>query len=214
MDPYMIVIWVVALLFALSFHEMAHAWAADRLGDHTARDRGRLTLHPIPHVDPFMTLLFPALLIAAGSPVVFGAARPVPVNTGNLARPKRDHSLIAAAGPASNVMLAAISIVLLRVLRGSPAVVAALPAMVAEPVADLLFVSVLLNLTLATFNLLPVHPLDGSWIVAQFLDGPVEAAYSSLRPYGFLILVALMWTGVLWDIVGPVVDLGRWLAGG
>lgn len=212
MTPYMIGIWIVALLFALSFHEMAHAWAAYRLGDPTAKDLGRLTINPIPHIDPFMTLLFPAMLIAAGSPILFGAARPVPVNTRNLARPKRDHSLIAAAGPASNVVLAAAAIVLLRALRASPAVVELLPTLVVELVTDLLFVSVLLNLTLATFNLIPVHPLDGSWIVAQFLKGPVASAYSSLRPYGFLILIVLMWTGVLWEIVGPVVDVGRWLA--
>jgi Zn-dependent protease len=212
MDPYTIGIWIVALLFALSFHEMAHAWAADRLGDPTARELGRLTINPIPHIDPVMTLLFPALLIAAGSPVVFGAAKPVPVDTRNLASPRRDHSLIAAAGPASNLLLAAGSIVLTRVLRGMSAGGTAVPVAIVDPVAQLLYASVLVNLTLAAFNLLPVHPLDGSKIVMLFLRGSAAAAYSALRPYGFLILIALMWTGILWEVVGPVVEIGRRLA--
>ena len=94
-----IAIQVGILLFALSFHEMAHAWAAYRLGDPTARDQGRLTLNPIVHIDPIMTIVFPAFLIFAGSPVVFGAAKPVPVNTANFQHPKRDHMWVAAAGP-------------------------------------------------------------------------------------------------------------------
>ena len=111
-----IALQVGVLLFALSFHEMAHAWAAYRLGDTTAKDEGRLTMNPIVHVDPIMTVLFPAILILVGSPVVFGAAKPVPVNTWNLRNPKRDHMWIAAAGPASNVILATVSIVLVNIV--------------------------------------------------------------------------------------------------
>ena len=106
MDYQFIGIQIAVLLFALSFHEMAHAWAANKLGDPTARDEGRLTMNPIAHIDPIMTVLFPAMLIMIGSPVIFGAAKPVPVNTNNLEHPKHDHMWIAAAGPISNLILA------------------------------------------------------------------------------------------------------------
>ena len=183
------------LLFALSFHEMAHAWAAYRLGDTTAKDEGRLTMNPIVHVDPIMTVLFPAILILAGSPVVFGAAKPVPVNTRNLRNPKRDHMWIAAAGPASNVILATAAIIVVN-LVWSPQPDSALENVLGD--------WVYINLVLATFNMIPLHPLDGSWILSRFLSGNAATAYASLRPYGFLILIFLMYTGVLWQVINPV----------
>ena len=210
-----IALQVGVLLFALSFHEMAHAWAAYRLGDTTAKDEGRLTMNPIVHVDPIMTVLFPATLILFGSPVVFGAAKPVPVNTWNLRNPKRDHMWIAAAGPASNVILATVTIVLMHItlplLRiafeagqaGALETGQSAPAW-PEMVWTILGYSVSINVILATFNMIPIHPLDGSWILSRFLSGNMETAYATLRPYGFFILIFLMYTGVLWQFIDPV----------
>ena len=199
-----IALQVGVLLFALSFHEMAHAWAAYRLGDTTAKDEGRLTMNPIVHVDPIMTVLFPATLILFGSPVVFGAAKPVPVNTWNLRNPKRDHMWIAAAGPASNVILATVSIVLVNVVWRPLQIADAMGQDWAGMIAQVLFLCVGINLVLATFNMIPIHPLDGSWILSRFLSGNMETAYATLRPYGFLILIFLMYTGVLWEFINPV----------
>ncbi|MBU91155.1 MAG: site-2 protease family protein [Acidobacteria bacterium] len=199
-----IVLQVGVLLFALSFHEMAHAWAAYRLGDTTAKDEGRLTMNPIVHVDPIMTVLFPAILILVGSPVVFGAAKPVPVNTWNLRNPKRDHMWIAAAGPASNVILATVSIVLVNIVWRPLQIADAMGQDWAGMIAQVLFLCVGINLVLATFNMIPIHPLDGSWILSRFLSGNMETAYATLRPYGFLILIFLMYTGVLWEFINPV----------
>ena len=199
-----IALQVGVLLFALSFHEMAHAWAAFRLGDTTAKDEGRLTMNPLVHVDPIMTVLFPAILILVGSPVVFGAAKPVPVNTWNLRNPKRDHMWIAAAGPASNVILATVSIVLVNIVWRPLQIADAMGQDWAGIIAQVLFLCVGINLVLATFNMIPIHPLDGSWILSRFLSGNMETAYATLRPYGFLILIFLMYTGVLWEFINPV----------
>ena len=199
-----IALQIGVLLFALSFHEMAHAWAAYRLGDTTAKDEGRLTMNPIVHVDPIMTVLFPAMLILVGSPVVFGAAKPVPVNTSNLRNPKRDHMWIAAAGPASNVILATITIIVVNLFWQPLRVGAAMGEAWAEPTFLFLQMSLYINLVLATFNMIPLHPLDGSWILSRFLSGNAATAYASLRPYGFLILIFLMYTGVLWQFINPV----------
>lgn len=204
-------IQIVALAFALSFHEAAHAWAAWKLGDSTARDQGRLTMNPIVHVDPMMTILFPAMLIFVGSPVIFGAAKPVPVDTYNLSHPKRDHMWIAAAGPISNVILAAVGVVLLRAFWGPLNVWMAQGVSWAQPVLLLLVYGVMINLVLAAFNMIPLHPLDGSWILSRFLTGNAAEAYASLRPYGFFILIMLMFVGGLRYVFGPVFALANLL---
>lgn len=210
MDPAVLITQIVAFLFALSFHEAAHAWTADRLGDPTARQLGRVTMNPIAHIDPFMTILFPALMIMAGLPP-FGAAKPVPVVTRNLASPKRDHAWIAAAGPISNVILAAGCVVLLRVVIAEGWPVALLPAGVVEPLTLLLFWSLQINLILAAFNMIPIPPLDGSWVLSSFLEGAAGAWYRSLQPYGFFILMVLIWSGALRYILEPVLSFGQLL---
>lgn len=198
-----IIIQVVVLLFALSFHEMAHAWAAFKLGDSTAKDQGRLTMNPIVHIDPFMTIIFPAILILAHSPVIFGAAKPVPVNTANLQHRKRDHMWIAAAGPISNLILAAGTIVIINLTQHSLEVSAAMGSAWAGPVMGLLEVNLYINVILAAFNMIPLYPLDGSWVLSRFLSGSAARAYASLRPYGFFILILLMWSGWLYVFINP-----------
>lgn len=207
MDTVLIVQFAVALLFSLSVHEAAHAWSADKLGDPTARELGRITLNPIAHIDPVMTLLLPALMLFAGLPP-FGAAKPVPVDTRNLAHPKRDHAWIAAAGPISNLILAVISAVLFRMALGG---LFPLPDATLDLVVGLLQASVMINVLLAAFNLLPIPPLDGSWILSALLPGVAARAYRTLQPYGFMILVALIWTGVLGTLLRPVMSFANLL---
>jgi len=204
---------MAVLLFALSFHEAAHAWTADRFGDDTARRLGRVTLNPLAHIDPFMTVLFPVLMYFAGLPP-FGAAKPVPVDTRNLHNPQRDHAVIAAAGPISNLILVVPSVILLRLALAGTFPFSLLPAEMAAPLSSLLWWSVIVNLILAAFNLIPIPPLDGSWILSNYLSGQALAMYRSLQPYGFVILMLLIWSGLLGRVLQPVLQFGQLLVFG
>jgi Zn-dependent protease len=191
----------LVLLFSLTVHETAHAWTADRLGDPTARLLGRISLNPAVHIDPIGTIVFPLIALLTNVPVL-GWAKPVPVNITRLrGNWKRKYMLIAAAGPASNLVLAVIAALVLRVLPATtlePTVEAAL-----APLILFLKVAVYLNVLLAVFNMVPVPPLDGGNVVAGLLRGPVAEMYDRLRPYGFMILYGLMFTGVLTTIISP-----------
>lgn len=187
-----ILITFSVLILSLSVHEAAHAWSADRLGDTTARLLGRTSLNPAVHVDPIGTIVFPLIALVTNVPVL-GWAKPVPVNVAQLGRSWREKFMaIAAAGPASNIVIAVVAAVLLRLLP------------LEEGVAvQLLQQAVVLNVILAVFNMVPVPPLDGGNVLSGLLRGPVSDAYDRIRPYGFLILYALMFTGVLTTIIGP-----------
>ncbi|NKB89827.1 MAG: site-2 protease family protein [Acidobacteria bacterium] len=211
MSTSVIIAQIIAFAIAISFHEAAHAWSANKLGDPTARLLGRITMNPLKHIDPVMTVLFPALLIFAGLPP-FGAAKPVPVDPRNLSDPRRDHAWIAAAGPISNVILAVGAVVLLRFVMLDP-VRAAIPASAWFMLFLVLQATLMVNLILATFNMIPLPPLDGSWILSAMLPGPVAAFYRQLQPYGFVILIALMYTGALRVLFRPVLAFGAALAG-
>ena len=179
------------LIISLSVHEAAHAWSADRLGDSTARLLGRVSLNPAVHVDPIGTILFPLIAMVSGVPVL-GWAKPVPVNTLNLRHKwKEKFMLIAAAGPASNLLLATISAIVLRVVPAGSLVAVAF------------FLALQMNIGLAVFNMIPVPPLDGGNVLAGLLRGSASDLFDRLRPYGFLILYALMFSGILWAIVTP-----------
>lgn len=183
---------IPALLLAVTLHEVAHGWVADRLGDPTARLAGRLTLNPLPHIDPFGALAF----ILAG----FGWARPVPVNARNLRRPVRDMALVGLAGPVSNFLVAFVALVLLEVVARNAG---ALP-FVAVPVFGVLRWAYLYNLALGIFNLIPLPPLDGGHFLPYLLP---RGSWSLLRPleqYGPLLLLILVLSGVTGYIVGPV----------
>ena len=210
-DPARLVINLVVLLFSLSVHESAHAWAANRLGDPTARDLGRITLNPIVHMDLIGTVLFPLLGLLGGG-VFFGWAKPVPVNPNNLRRPNRDHALVAAAGPASNVLAA------VGFLAASKFLGALFPAQIAAqhtvlfPLYLLFRVGLMLNVILAVFNLFPIPPLDGSWILSRLFPGQLGSLIERARPYGFLLLIFLIWSGVFWSVIGPILVFVQSLA--
>jgi Zn-dependent protease len=181
-----LVVFLVVLV-SLTVHEAAHAWSADRLGDSTARRLGRVSLNPLVHIDPIGTIVFPLIALMTGIPVL-GWAKPVPVSPMNL-HPhwRQKYMLIAAAGPASNLLMAVAGALLL-----------ALGLM-----PQLLQSFVVINVFLAVFNMVPVPPLDGGNVLSGMLGGAAAEALDRLRPYGFLILYALMFTGLLIAIVDP-----------
>ena len=185
---------LLVLLFSLTVHEMAHAWAADRLGDPTARLLGRISLNPAVHIDPIGTLLLPLLAFATGAPLI-GWAKPVPVNILKLRRFRRDYMLVAAAGPASNIALAIGASLLLRVLPFSPSGVGSVD--VGSPLYAILALSLQVNVLLAIFNMIPVPPLDGGNVLWSLLPSHAADRFDDFRPYGFIVLYGLMLTGVL-----------------
>jgi Zn-dependent protease len=182
----------IVLLFSLTVHEMAHAWTADRLGDPTARLLGRVSLNPIVHADPIGTVLFPLLALVSGAPLI-GWAKPVPVSSGRLGNPRRDFILVAAAGPASNLLMAFAAALLLSVLPISPKISG--ETNVSAPVATILSQGLRLNVLLAVFNMIPIPPLDGGNVLAGLLPPRLAVSFNRLRPYGFLLLYALVFSG-------------------
>jgi len=200
-----VLIGMVVLLFSLSIHESAHAWVANRLGDSTGRYLGRITLNPIPHIDLIGTIIFPLLGMLTG--FMFGWAKPVPVNTANLKNPRRDHVLIAAAGPVSNLIAALGFLLVLRLMIGFFPQELEGNHSVVYPLYVLSFTGVFLNLILAVFNLIPVPPLDGSWVLAGILPARFGDLFDAIRPYSFILLVALLWSGLIDVLLSPVLAL-------
>ena len=195
-----IVIQIVVLLFAVSFHESAHGYVAMKCGDNTARDLGRITMNPLKHLDPIGSLFFPALLAFSGLPV-FGWARPVPVSLEGVPNPRRANLLVSAAGPLSNLLLAVLFAAVFAAMGGSQGASRENPLYPLWLIAGL---SVLVNVSLAIFNLLPIPPLDGFGVVESLAPAAAIPAIIWLRRYGFIILVVAMFTGVLGWIMRPV----------
>ena len=188
LDIESLLISALAVIIGIVIHESAHALAAYALGDKTARSRGRVSLNPLKHIDPFGTILLPLLMIAAGGPV-FAFAKPVPIYLGNLKHPKRDELLISLAGPASNIVLACLGALLLSgVVNGSVWATAA-GSIVAEFALTFIFV----NLSLAFFNLIPLPPLDGSSILVPFLKGEALNTYYRIQQYAMPILIVVLY---------------------
>ena len=207
-----VLIVLVVLIASLSVHEAAHAFAADRLGDPTARQLGRLSLNPAVHIDPIGTLLFPLIAYLTGVPLI-GWAKPVPVNTRLLKHPKRDFALIAAAGPASNLVMAAMGAVALSAARNAAGPGDLVGGALTGPLMALLFTFAIVNVLLAVFNMIPVPPLDGGNVLLGLLPAAPARLIEQMRPYGILILYALMLTGVLNTLLGPVVGYLRYVLG-
>ena len=186
--------WIFVLAAAVILHEYAHGWVALKLGDPTAKLLGRLTLNPLKHIDPIGTILVPIITkLTLGFP--FGWAKPVPVNFTNLRNPKRDMILVAAAGPAINIVLALIASVLF-------------------PLGPQIFgLAVVINLMLAVFNMIPIPPLDGSRILAGFLPTSLARQYLFLEPFGFIILIVLLQMNALDFLGGFVLAIAKVLIG-
>ncbi len=199
----------VVLLFSLTVHEMAHAWTADRLGDPTARLLGRVSLNPIVHADVIGTIVFPLIAMVSGAPLI-GWAKPVPVNTRHLSHPRRDFVFVAAAGPASNLALALTAALALAVLPISPQTLG--EANVSVPLAAILSQAMRLNVLLAVFNMVPIPPLDGGNVLAGLLPPRLAISYNKVRPYGFLLIYALILSGGFdYIVVPPYRLLVSWL---
>lgn len=190
------------LLISLTIHEAAHAWTADRLGDPTARRLGRVSLNPVVHIDPIGTLLLPIIAAVSHLPLI-GWAKPVPVSARNLANPRRDFMLVAAAGPISNLLQAFVAALLFRLAVG----ITDAPDVYASPLVTASFLAVQINLLLAFFNLIPVPPLDGGNVLLGLLPPNLAIAYARVRQYGFLVLYALLLTGVASALIMPPTNL-------
>jgi Zn-dependent protease len=205
-----IALWAFPVLVAIIFHEVAHGWVANRLGDPTAARMGRLTLNPIAHIDPIGTILLPALLIIANAPFLFGYAKPVPVNFYNLNNPKRDMIWVALAGPVTNLLLALGCIVALRIglpiLRGGFHGASSSLMEFLVPIALMADYGVRINVVLAVFNAIPLPPLDGGRVAVGLLPEPYSSMLARVEPYGFLILVVLLMTRALDHIIGPAIQ--------
>jgi Zn-dependent protease len=189
-DIFRIVVQFAAVLFAISVHESAHAWVADRCGDPTARLQGRITLNPIAHIDIFGTIIFPILMAVVGAPV-FGWAKPVMVNPYNFRNRRRDGMLVSAAGPASNLIVS-LAVILLLLAFFQPLMATTNPSLLL--LIKIATYLLMINIFLAVFNLIPIPPLDGSGILEGLLHGEALAWYEKIKPYGFFILIIIMYT--------------------
>jgi Zn-dependent protease len=192
-----IAVWTPPVLLGITVHEVAHGWIASKLGDTTAKMMGRLTLNPLKHVDPVGTILIPGALLLLQAGFIFGYARPVPINWKNLRHPKRDMAIVASAGPLANLLMAMVWALLVRAgpLFGDAGV-----ALVYMGIAG-----VFINTVLMVLNLLPLPPLDGGRVMTSLLPGPLAYRFSRIEPFGFMILIALLITGVLGKILLPVI---------
>jgi len=182
---------------AVIIHEYAHGWVAWKLGDSTAKNAGRLTLNPMAHIDAIGTIFLPMVLLITKSPIVFGWAKPVPVDFHRLNNPKKDMVWVGLAGPAANILFAIFLSFILKMsnltLTGSPLFISTLNSVI------------LINLVLAVFNLLPIPPLDGSRVAMGLLPRDMAIKYAKLEPYGFMIIFGLLWLGVIGSVIWPIV---------
>lgn len=224
MNVISIVIQILILLFAITVHEASHGWAAKKLGDPTAYNLGRVTLNPLAHIDPFGTVILPLLLSLARMPA-FGWAKPVPVNPYNFRNPRRDNLWVSFAGPAANLSVAFISFLILIIMKLSiPEIALFIKALIngffrqmgfmlpvlspgfypLQGLALVLLMLVLINSYFALFNLIPIPPLDGSGILAGLLSDNALARYDRIRPFGFIIVLILIYMGLLDILMWPI----------
>ncbi len=194
-----IIILAPPFLLALTFHELAHGYVAWSLGDPTAKNAGRLTMNPLKHLDPWGVIAFIIMKI--------GWAKPVPVNPNYFKDPQKGMLLVALAGPAANVVLAIVSALLVKLLL----IVPIIPMFVLKPLVGMLVASVWINIMLAVFNCLPIPPLDGSKVLMGILPPETARSYAKLEPFGFILLLALFYTGVISKVIMPVISFANGL---
>lgn len=193
-------VFVIPVIFAVTVHEVAHGWVASQFGDQTAKSMGRLTLNPIKHIDPVGTIVIPAIMYFT-SGFIFGWAKPVPVNWRNLGHPRRDMAIVAIAGPAANLLMLlfwAMSAKVIMLLGDD-----------SNYLTQLLFImcsiGIMINIVLMILNLFPVLPLDGGRIMTAMLPRNLAISFSRMEPYGLIILVVLLLSGILWKILLPLI---------
>lgn len=196
-----VIIWAIPVLFAITLHEVAHGWVALKLGDRTAQMMGRLTLNPIKHVDPIGTLVVPGILLLLGG-FIFGWAKPVPVSYQNLRKPKTDMAWVALAGPMANLVMATIWALVAKIGLS----LAQSGVVMAEAMMFMGVAGVLINAMLMMLNLLPLPPLDGGRVLVSMLPGPIGWQVSRMEPYGFIILLALLYFGILGMVLWPLIS--------
>lgn len=198
-----IFIYIVILLFSIIIHEVAHAYVADKRGDNTARLAGRITLNPIPHIDLLGSIILPLTLVLFDTGIVFGWAKPVPVNTLRLKNPKTDIPLVSLAGPLSNILLAIIAGILIRIVRLFPD----FGGEMGVAIQILLSVVVMVNIVLLVINMIPIPPLDGSKVLTWFMPRDLAEKYLNINPFlALAILFVLLATGIVWRLVGPIIN--------
>lgn len=205
-----IVVSAFPILIAITFHELSHGFAAYKLGDPTAKMMGRLTLNPLAHIDPIGTILMPLMLIIlTNGQFVFGYAKPVPINPMNFKNPKRDMAISAAAGPTANILLSIFSIFVLKfiIFPLSVFLPESLSVTVMKPLVMIFTSSVIINVILAVFNMIPIPPLDGGRVLIGFLSYRQAVSFSKIEPFGFIIVLVLIATGIANYFVMPLVNL-------
>ncbi|MDD3066090.1 MAG: site-2 protease family protein [Endomicrobiaceae bacterium] len=203
------VLQLSVLFFSVIIHEVAHGYVAYKRGDSTAKQLGRLTLNPVSHIDIFGSILLPLVLLIANAPV-FGWAKPVPVNPARLYKPKTDMLWVSLAGCAANFLLAIVAALGMLLIRNF----ATSDMSVLIPAYQILQTILIINIVLPVLNLIPIPPLDGSRIVYYLLPTELAVKYDSISPYGFFIIFALLFTGILWEIISPVIYFLIALLGG
>ncbi len=195
---YTIAVWAIPVIFAITVHEVAHGWVANKLGDGTAKMLGRLTLSPIKHIDPIGTIVVPiALVLISG--FAFGWAKPVPVNARNFKRPRRDMAIVAVAGPIANVIMAIMWVLFLKLATLVSDV------NIAKGLVAMASAGITINIVLFVFNLFPIPPLDGSKVLAGIAPPSVANLMDKIEPYGFFIVMGLLYFGVLNTIMNPII---------
>jgi Zn-dependent protease len=188
----------IPLIFAITVHEVAHGWVAKQFGDRTAEMLGRLTLNPVRHVDPIGTILVPGILLLTGSSFMFGWAKPVPVDPRNMRNPRGNMVIVTAAGPLSNLVMATIWAFIMMVNQDS------VGGVTGEWIARMAQYGIVFNIMLAVFNMLPIPPLDGGQVLTNLLpQGPVSDFLRRVAPFGFFVILALIFTKMLWPLIGP-----------
>jgi len=197
---YQIFIWAIPVLFAVTLHEVGHGWAANKLGDSTAKDMGRLSLNPLKHIDPIGTIAIPLLTFFL-SGFVFGWAKPVPVNWSQLRNTKRDIALVALAGPAANLLMIFFWLIIAKIFFAS----AEQGDFGANLLTLMAWAGIVINSLLMILNLFPLPPLDGSRVVFSLLPTQLAYRYAKLEPYGLIILVILLASGILFKLIGPII---------